>query len=99
MTLDDTERLEAIKRDLSGIGDVTVERNKAIVCVVGDNLKFTPGVAARLFQAIENTNVNMISQGASEINLTFVIDDADVDRVVRLLHDHFLREVDSSVFE
>lgn len=99
MTLDNTEQLDAIRRDLSGIGDVTVERNKAIVCVVGDNLKFTPGVAARLFQAIENTNVNMISQGASEINLTFVIDDADVDRVVRLLHEQFLREVDSSVFD
>jgi len=99
MTLDNTEQLDAIRSDLSGIGDVTVERNKAIVCVVGDNLKFTAGVAARLFQAIENTNVNMISQGASEINLTFVIDDADVDRVVRLLHDQFLREVDSSVFD
>jgi aspartate kinase len=99
MTLDDTEQLDAIRRDLSGIGDVTVERNKAIVCVVGDNLKFTPGVAGRLFQAIESTNVNMISQGASEINLTFVIDEADVERVVRLLHDQFLREVDSSVFD
>lgn len=99
MTLDDTEQLDAISRDLSGIGDVTVERNKAIVCVVGDNLKFTPGVAARLFQAIENTNVNMISQGASEINLTFVIDDADVDRVVGLLHDQFFREVDPGSFD
>lgn len=99
MTLDNTEQLDAIKGDLSGIGDVIVERGKAIVCVVGDNLKFTPGVAARLFQAIENTNVNMISQGASEINLTFVIDDADVDRVVGLLHDEFFREVDPSVFD
>lgn len=98
MTLDNTDRLDAIKRDLSGIGEVTVEREKAIVCVVGDNLKFTPGVAARLFQAIENTNVNMISQGASEINLTFVIDENEVDRVVRRLHDEFFAEVDSEVF-
>jgi aspartate kinase len=98
MTLDNTDRLEAIKRDLSGIGEVTVEREKAIVCVVGDNLKFTPGVAARLFQAIESTNVNMISQGASEINLTFVIDESDVDRVVRRLHDEFFAEVDAEVF-
>ncbi|PYT05573.1 MAG: lysine-sensitive aspartokinase 3, partial [Acidobacteria bacterium] len=79
MTLDDTQRLDAIKRDLSGIGEVSVERDKAIVCVVGDNLKFTPGLAARLFRAIDSTNVNMISQGASEINLTFVIDESDVD--------------------
>jgi len=98
MTLDNTDRLDAIRRDLSGIGEVTVEREKAIVCVVGDNLKFTPGVAARLFQAIENTNVNMISQGASEINLTFVIDESDVDRVVRRLHEEFFAEVDPEVF-
>lgn len=98
MTLDNTDRLEAIKRDLSGIGEVSIERGKAIVCVVGDNLKFTPGVAARLFRAIESTNVNMISQGASEINLTFVIDESDVDRVIRLLHDEFFAEVDAEVF-
>ena len=99
MTLDNTDRLEAIKRDLGGIGEVTVEREKAIVCVVGDNLKFTPGVAARLFQAIESTNVNMISQGASEINLTFVIDESDVDRVVRRLHDECFGEIDEDVFD
>ena len=98
MTLDNTDRIELIKGDLGGIGDVTVERQKAIICVVGDNLKFTAGVAARLFQAIENTNVNMISQGASEINLTFVIDDSDADRVVRRLHEVFFAEVDAEVF-
>jgi aspartate kinase len=98
MTLDNTERLEGIKHDLSGIGEVTVERNKAIVCVVGDNLKFTPGVAARLFKAVDKTNVNMISQGASEINLTFVIDEGEVDRVVHQLHDEFFAEVDAEVF-
>ena len=98
MTLDNTDRLEAIKGDLGGIGEVTVEREKAIVCVVGDNLKFTPGVAARVFQAIESTNVNMISQGASEINLTFVIDESDVDRVVRRLHDEVFADIDADVF-
>jgi aspartate kinase len=99
MTLDNTERLEAIKRDLSGIGEVNVERGKAIVCVVGDNLKFTPGLAARLFRAIEGTNVNMISQGASEINLTFVIDEAQVDSAVQSLHQEFFSEVDTEVFD
>jgi len=84
---------------LSGIGDVTIEREKAIVCVVRDNLKLTPGVAARLFQEIESTNVNMISQGGSEINLTFVIDESEVDRVVRSLHEEFFAEVDSEVFD
>ena len=99
ITLDSTDRLEAIKRDLEGIGQVSVETGKAIVCVIGDNLKFTPGVAAKLFRAIETTNVNMISQGASEINLTFVIEESQVDRVARLLHDRFFSEIDSDVFD
>jgi aspartate kinase len=99
MTLDNADQLEAIKRDLGGIGDVSIERDKAIVCVVGDNLKFTPGVASRLFRAIENTNVNMISQGASEINLTFVIDESDAERVVRSLHEEFFSEADPEVFD
>ncbi len=99
ITLDSTDRLDAIKRDLEGIGQVSVETGKAIVCVVGDNLKFKPGVAAHLFRAVETTNVNMISQGASEINLTFVIDESEVDRVARLLHDQFFNEVDPAVFD
>ncbi|HWP44393.1 MAG TPA: lysine-sensitive aspartokinase 3 [Blastocatellia bacterium] len=98
ITLDSTERLQAITKDLGAIGEVTVEGGKAIVCVVGDNLKFTPGVAAKLFQAISQINVNMISQGASEINLTFVIDESDVEAVVTALHKVFFAEVDPDVF-
>jgi aspartate kinase len=98
ITLDNADQLEPIKGDLSGIGEVSIERGKAIVCIVGDNLKFTPGVASRLFKAIASTNVNMISQGASEINLTFVIDESDVELVARSLHDEFFRETDPEVF-
>jgi aspartate kinase len=98
ITLDNTDNLEAIKRELSQIGEVNIERNKAIVCVVGDNLKFTPGVAARLFRAISDINVNMISQGASEINITFVIDEGEVERAARQLHQEFFAEVDPEVF-
>jgi aspartate kinase len=98
MTLDDTNQLNAITRDLAGIGEVTVERKKAIVCVVGDNLKFTSGIAARLFEAIRKTNINMISQGASEINVSFVIDEDDVDSVVRSLHERFFSDADPAVF-
>jgi aspartate kinase len=99
MTLDNAERLDVITKDLSAIGQVYVEHDKAIVCVVGDNLKFTPGVAAKLFQSIGDTNIHMISQGASEINLTFVIENRHVDNVARKLHKEFFAEVDSTVFE
>lgn len=99
ITLDNADQLDSIKRDLSGTGQVSIESDKAIVCVVGDNLKFTPGVAARLFDAIKSTNVNMISQGASEINVTFVIDESQVENVVRRLHDEFFAAPDPNVFE
>ncbi len=98
VTLDNTDRLGAIQKDLSAFGEVRVEEGKAIVCVVGDNLKFKPGVAARLFHAIRNINVNMISQGSSEINVTFVIDDCDVENAARLLHNEFFQEVDAEIF-
>lgn len=98
MTLDSADNLDAIERDLRQIGEVSIEREKAIVCVVGDNLKFTPGVAGRLFSAIGNANVNMISQGASEINLTFVTDERDVADAVERLHDAFFTDVDPMVF-
>jgi aspartate kinase len=98
MTLDGVERLEAIKDELRGIGEVKVERRKAIVCIVGDNLKFKPGVAARVFRAIGDASVNMVSHGASEINMTFVIDESDVDDVVRRLHEEFFADADTDVF-
>ena len=98
ITLDSTEKLEAIARDLGSFGEVAVEQGKAIVCVVGDDLKFRPGFAARLFRAVEPTNVNMISQGASEINLTFVIDEIDVERVVRSMHEVLFDEGDTDTF-
>jgi aspartate kinase len=98
MTVDTTEHLDAIRRDLGEAGAVSVEPGKAIVCVVGDNLKFTPGVAARLFRAIGDINVNMVSQGASEINLTFVINEHEVEQAVRMLHLEFFKECDPEAF-
>jgi aspartate kinase len=98
MTLDNTDRLEPILEELNRIGEVNVDPAKAIVCVVGDNLKFTPGVAARLFRALGDINVNMISQGASVINLTFVINEKEIERAIGLLHEDFFRECDPAVF-
>jgi aspartate kinase len=98
VTLDSTENLDSIQHDLSRIGEVSIEREKAIVCVVGDNLKSTPGIVGRLFGAIGEANVNMISQGASEINLTFVTDESDVATVVERLHAAFFTEVDPDIF-
>jgi aspartate kinase len=99
MTMDDTRRLDAIVADLQSLGDVSVERDAALICLVGENLKFTPGVASRIFSSIEQINVSMISHGASAINVSFIVDGASVERAVRSLHREFFSELDEETFE
>ncbi len=66
---------------------------------MGDNIRYTPGVAGRAFGAVGEVNIRMISQGASRLNLTFVVAEQDLARVVELLHAEFFRELDPAVFD
>lgn len=86
LTVDQPERLPQAVRELEGIGRVDVEDGYAIVCVVGDALRSTPGVAARVFGALAEINVALISQGASGINLTFAVRQEDAPGAVQRLH-------------
>jgi aspartate kinase len=78
---------------------VEVERNQAIVCLVGDNIRYTPGVARRIFMALDGVNIRMISQGASLLNISFVIAETDLHRVVEALHSELFSTLDPAVFE
>ena len=89
LTVEDTGALDAIVADLRGLGTVSLERDRAIVCVVGEGLRATPGIAARVFATVQDINVSLISQGASRVNLTFVVDEARVREVVCRLHQAF----------
>jgi aspartate kinase len=89
LTVEDRTRLDAVVRELSELGEVWVEDGRAIVAVVGIGLRHTPGLAARLFQAVQPANVEVISQGASLINMTFVVREEDGPGVVRRLHQEF----------
>lgn len=93
VTVDNVAYLGEILQELKAFATVSVSDRKAIVCVVGEHLKDSPGVAARVLHAITDINVNMISQGASEINISFVIDEEHVDDVVRRLHKEFFSDV------
>jgi aspartate kinase len=99
MTLDDTRHLDAIVADLQRLGEVSVERDAALICLVGENLKFTPGVASRIFSSIEEINVSMISHGASAINVSFIVGGGAVERAVKSLHHEFFSELDEETFE
>jgi aspartate kinase len=99
LTVDSNERIPEIAADMEKLAFVKYVGRKAIVCLVGENIRERPGIAAQVFTAISDINVRMISQGASEINITFVIDEADVPEAVRRLHAHFFSDPDPEVFD
>jgi aspartate kinase len=86
LTLEQPDPDPALLADLQGLGAVVVEEDRAIVCVVGDGLRDAPGIAGRVFDSIRDINIDLISQGASRINLTFVVDAARAQEVVRRVH-------------
>jgi len=98
LTVETNEQIPALAADLAKIADVKYEGRKAIICLVGENLRDTPGMAAKVFGILEDVKIRMISQGASEINLTFVIEEDEAAEVVRRLHREFFAEVDPEVF-
>jgi aspartate kinase len=89
LSLDDASALPVIVQELEQLGTVRVEKGCAIICVVGEGLRGTPGIAARVFSAISNINVTLISQGASSINFTFAIEEERMQEAVKRLHDEF----------
>jgi aspartate kinase len=99
LTVDSNEKLPLIAADLSKLADVKYEGKKALVCLVGEDIRGQSGMAAQVFAAIRHINVRMISQGASEINMSFMIEEDDADEAVRSLHATFFKNPDPSVFD
>jgi aspartate kinase len=95
---DTADRLKsALERMLSkelahhDVERVTVERPIAVVAAVGEGMRGTPGVAARVFGALGRAGVNVIAiaQGSSERNISFCVNEVDQGRAVRAIHDEF----------
>lgn len=92
LSLDDTTALPAIVTELEKLGTVSIEEERAILCIVGEGLRSTPGIAARIFSTISDINVSLISQGASRINLTFAVEEARAREAVMRLHKEFFEQ-------
>jgi len=99
-TMDSKRLPAALLADLERIADVTCEGQQAIICLVGEDIHGKPGIAASVFETVANAQVNirMISQGASEINISFVIQESDVPRAVQHLHARFFTHADNAEF-
>ncbi|MBW2979793.1 lysine-sensitive aspartokinase 3 [Candidatus Woesearchaeota archaeon] len=93
LTVDKEESMDQIAEQLKEIADVKVEKGKAIVCVVGEGMYHIPGIAGKIFTTLgkAKVNVEMISQGASEINVSFIVDDDEADKAVQALHSEYFK--------
>jgi aspartate kinase len=98
VTVDSNQAIPALAADLAKLADVKYEGRKAIICLVGENLREKPGIAAMVFGELKDKKIRMISQGASEINLTFVIEEDEVPDVIKRLHKTFFSDLDPEVF-
>src|SRR5450755_1414635 len=99
LTIDNTRHIDLILGEIRQFAEATVEHDGVIVCLVGENIRYTPGVARRVFNALDGINIRMISQGASLLNLSFVVAEADLVRTVSALHEEFFATLDPNVFE
>ncbi len=100
LTIDNSNRLGEIVQDLEQFADVSVLTDKAILCIVGEQMHSTVGIADRIFRALADVNVVMISQGASEINMSLVIDEGRIHEAVQRLHSEFFEPVPAlEIFE
>jgi len=99
VSVDTSENLPAIAEELSRIADVKYESHKALICMVGEDIRGLRGIAGRVFSAVQHVNLRMISQGASEINMSFMIEEEDVEEAIRSLHKAFFTDPDPSIFD
>jgi len=89
LTLDKPDNIDKVVEDLSRIGDVEVEGGYAVICVVGEGLRASTGLASKIFRTIDDIHVELVSHGASAVNLTFVVKEDAAPDVIRRLHKEF----------
>ena len=77
--------------EMGEISPILAERNLATVAIVGENMKHTPGIAGKLFGTLGRNGINVIAcaQGASETNISFVIDSKSLRKALNVIHDSF----------
>jgi aspartate kinase len=94
LTINPLQDIKQVINELKEFSEIEVERGMSIICVVGDDIKYTPGISGLVFKTMgqEDINVVMISQGASKSNLAFVIKDEDAGRAVNALHRSFFED-------
>ena len=93
VALDHADGIEKLVEDLRRLGDVEVESGYAVICVVGEGLRASTGLASKIFSTISDVHIELVSHGASAVNLTFVVKDDDAADVIGKLHSKFFDQL------
>ena len=88
VTVDASENIDNLVAQLSEFCDVIVDDDKSQISVIGKNIVRLNGMLKKTFAPLKRCNVYMISQGASFVNISFVVDREELTEVVQDLHDH-----------
>ncbi|MFN8241123.1 MAG: aspartate kinase [Bacteroidales bacterium] len=92
LTIDYSEYLQQIAKDLGELGTVEIEENQSIICIVGDFRTERTGSAPEIFEALNTIPLKMISYGGSPYSISLLINSSDKINSLRLLHKHLFNE-------
>ncbi|MDC1068243.1 lysine-sensitive aspartokinase 3 [Candidatus Kapabacteria bacterium] len=100
LTIDSDKNLGYIIGELEKFSNVTVHTNHSIISAIGDGIKETAGIASRFFGVLKDVNIKMVSIGASEVNISIVVHQGDLERSLDLLHKEFFDNLEyPNIFE
>ena len=86
LTIDDTSNLDKITQELEAFGVVEVDTDQSIVCIVGNMVSETEGAAIKIFEALKNVPVRMISYGGSRHNISVVVEAKNKQKALQALN-------------
>jgi len=90
LTIDDPKHLDEIVAELKEYGKVEIDRNQTIVCIVGNMIAEEKGFAAKVFTALEEIPIRMISYGGSRNNISLLINTNDKKATLQALSNKLL---------
>jgi aspartate kinase len=93
VTIDDTKYLNDIVAELKKYGTVEVDESLSIICVVGDFIAESKGYAVKVFSALQNISIRMISYGGSRHNVSLLVNTSDKKEALNVLNENLFENV------
>lgn len=88
VTIDEDEHLDKIVKELSQFGQVEIDKAQTIICVVGNFVAEQKGIVTKIFDALEETPIRMISYGGSRHNISLLTDSSNKENALKKLNEH-----------